>query len=178
MHAVAPSGPDPLPAAPPVILRPAKPEDEPFERLAYAASRAFEMERAGWPEQERGAFLDSQFALQRRHYITAYPGVEFLIIVIGGADAGRLVVHRGERVTELMDIVLLPAWRGRGLGTALVRRYMDETAARGGVMRLWVEGFNPALRLYTRLGFRHVSDHGPHRELIWERQDAAGEREL
>jgi predicted GNAT family acetyltransferase len=54
----------------------------------------------------------------------------------------------------------------RGLGTTLLRNLQSEAAAAGKPLRIHVERFNPALRLYERLGFpadrgsRRLSVHG------------------
>ena len=74
--------------------------------------------------------------------------------------------NRGERCfrtddeLRIVDIALLPQWCNRGIGSALVTALQGEAAAAGKPLRIHVERFNPALRLYERLGFRQIEDGG------------------
>ena len=63
-----------------------------------------------------------------------------------------------------MDIALLPEYCNRGIGTTLLRGLQTEAAAAGRLLRIHVERFNPALRLYARLGFRQIDDRGSGKE--------------
>ena len=151
-----------------VVLRPVTAADRALLLEIYASSRAPELAVVLWTAEEKAAFLRQQFDCQDQHYRTAYEGAEFSVIVLNGTDAGRLIVHRGPEILQLMDITLLEAWRGQGTGTGLIRQLMEEAAASGKTMRLWVEEDNPAWRLYARLGFvRTGEEFGPHRELAW-----------
>jgi GNAT superfamily N-acetyltransferase len=150
-----------------VTLRPAAEADGDFLRRVYASSRSMEMAAVPWTGEEQAEFLRGQYELQDRHYRTAYEGAEFSIVVINGHDAGRLIVHRGPKVTEIMDLTLLEAFRGRGIGSGIIRGLMDEAARTGNSLRLWVEQFNPARRLYDRMGFIRAGDHGIHMEFVW-----------
>jgi ribosomal protein S18 acetylase RimI-like enzyme len=66
-----------------------------------------------------------------------------------------------------MDITLLPEHRGSGLGTALLRELMAEGEAAGKPVTIHVEVYNPAMRLYQRLGFRQIADRGVYHLLEW-----------
>ena len=73
---------------------------------------------------------------------------------------GRLYVDRWPREVRIVDISLLPEHRGRGLGGALLAAVFAEADAAGKPVSIHVERFNPALRLYTRLGFAFREDKG------------------
>jgi ribosomal protein S18 acetylase RimI-like enzyme len=63
----------------------------------------------------------------------------------------------GPTVPELSVAVVEEA-RGRGIGTGLLRALLDRAREeRVSVVSLSVEGDNPALRLYERLGFANVA---------------------
>ena len=66
-----------------------------------------------------------------------------------------------------MDIALLPAYRNAGIGSALLHALMAEAAQAGKPVRIHVEKQNPALRLYTRLGFVPIADRGVYWFLEW-----------
>ena len=111
--------------------------------------------------------MPAGFRAQHDHYHRHYAGASFDVIEIDGEAAGRLYVARGESEARIVDVALLPAWRGQGVGTALLRGLMDEAAAAGKFVTIHVEQTNPAMRLYLRLGFEPVADHGIHRLLRW-----------
>lgn len=73
-----------------------------------------------------------------------------------------------------MDIALIPGARGHGVGTLLLGRILDEGRAAQKMVTIHVEKFNPALRLYERLGFRAVEDRGAYWFLQWEPETPAG----
>lgn len=63
-----------------------------------------------------------------------------------------------ERIPE-MSIAVQPGQRGQGVGTALLEGLVAQArAGRRPALSLSVEGDNPAVRLYRRLGFRVVGD--------------------
>jgi ribosomal protein S18 acetylase RimI-like enzyme len=120
-----------------------------------------------WPREQIEEFVRSQFELQHREYRRNYPDASFEVLTVDGADAGRLYVRRTGRAVHVIDIALLPEFRGRGVGTALLQELMDEAAAAGKVASIWVEGTNRALSLYGRLGFRRVEDQGIYLLMEW-----------
>jgi ribosomal protein S18 acetylase RimI-like enzyme len=84
----------------------------------------------------------------------------FAIIQHAGEAAGRLYLARWASEYRIVDIALLPAFRGRGLGTAILNVIIAEATGHGLPVSIHVERFNPALRLYERLGFEFVSEYG------------------
>jgi ribosomal protein S18 acetylase RimI-like enzyme len=62
-----------------------------------------------------------------------------------------------------MEIGLVAAARGKGIGTKLLQGVLDE----GRPVTIHVERHNPALRLYLRLGFQIVADLGVYLQLRW-----------
>lgn len=144
-----------------VSLRPVTSEDEGFLRLVYAEGRREELAQVAWPEGALEAFVSQQFAAQSAHYTEAnYPGAEYSVIELDGEPVGRLYVHRGGSEIRVMEIGLMPAARGRGIGTGLLQGILDEGQATGRMVSMHVEKFNPALRLYERLGFQIAGDRG------------------
>ena len=150
-------------AAQGMALRPEAEDDLPFLRRLYVSTRWEELRPAPWSDEQKLAFLSSQFQMQRLHYTTHYLGREFLVIERQGEPIGRLYLDRGsEHDLRVVDIAFLPEHRGKGYGTALLGAALQEAAAGGKVASIHVEEFNPARRLYDRLGFRPVSTQGPY----------------
>lgn len=144
--------------------------DAEFLFAVYASTRTEELAQVGWTDTQRESFLRMQFDAQRRCYEGDYPGAEFQIILVDGQPAGRLYVQRLEQEIRIMDLALLPEFRGRGIGTGLLRGILAEGSQIGQRVSIHVEIFNPARRLYERLGFRQVATHGVY--LLLERAPA------
>jgi GNAT superfamily N-acetyltransferase len=113
-----------------------------------------------WTPEQKAAFLEQQFAAQDRHYRERYEGATLDVIEVDGAAAGRLYVARWEREIRVMDIALLPEFRGRGIGSRLLRGIIEEAEGARCAVSIHVERMNPALSLYERLGFRLREDKG------------------
>ena len=77
-------------------------------------------------------------------------------------------MDRSGGVLHIVDQALMPRWRNRGLGTAIMTALMQEAAANGLPLRLSVmSGNNAAIRLYRRLGFVPVSTEPPSIGMEW-----------
>jgi ribosomal protein S18 acetylase RimI-like enzyme len=139
-------------------LRPASSDDREFLFRLYASTRADEIAALGWPAAQQEAFLRMQFNAQQKWYETAYPGAEYQIIEMERQPIGRMIVLRGPGAWQLMDISLIPEYRGRGIGGELIRDLIRDCAQLGGVIKLQVLRVNPAVRLYERLGFINTGE--------------------
>ncbi len=157
----------PLEWADQLRFRPIQEQDEEFLFLLYASTRAEELAQTQWNDAQKAEFLRMQFQAQHRHYLSHFAGAEFLLILRDAEPIGRLYVERRPAEVRLIDIALLPDWRSRGLGGALMRDLMGDARNQRLPVRLHVEKFNPALRLYERLGFRPLEDLGVHLLMEW-----------
>ena len=159
----------------PVTLRPATADDEPCLRRLYATTRENELSLVAWTDDQKTAFVDMQFAAQAQYYREHYPNTSFDVIVLDDRSVGRLYVARWTDEIRIVDIALLPEFCGRGIGSSLVRQLQQEVLAARKPLRIHVERFNPALRLYERLGFRAIEDKGVYLFLEW--REGEGDRE-
>jgi ribosomal protein S18 acetylase RimI-like enzyme len=149
--------------APRPTLRPVTPADEPFLFALYATTRADEMAAWGLPDAQRESILKLQFVAQQRDYAVRFPTGDHRLVLLDDAPVGRLWVARDETATHLLDVSLLPAYRGRGIGTYLLQRLLAEAAERRRPFRLMVLKVNvQALRLYQRLGLAITADAEPY----------------
>jgi len=151
-----------------ITLRPRRDDDGVFLRDLYIAMRWRELAQTGWPDETKAAFLMQQFDLQTRHYDAHYPGAAWTIIEQDGKPIGRLYLQRSGNDLRLIDIVLLEACRGQGLGTRLIEAVQQEAKELGTVsLSLHVEQGSAALPLYQRLGFAITEDCGVHYRMDW-----------
>ena len=160
-------------AAPTVHLRPAVSTDEEFLFRVYASTRTEELSIVRWTEAQKEAFLRQQFEAQTAYWKEHYAGVERSVVEVDGVPAGRFYVQRWVMEIRLVDVALLPAFRHRGVGTALLRRLFAEGAARGIPVTIHVEIFNPARALYERLGFESCGEQGVYVLMAWRPPAAA-----
>lgn len=149
--------------APRVELRPATDADRPFLAAVYASTREQELAAVPFTPEQRQAFLDHQFAAQSHHYAEHYRDASYDVIEVDGMPAGRLIVGRWPRELRIVDVALLPDFRGRGVGTRLLTPLLAEADARDVPTTIHVEQQNPAQRLYRRLGFLPMEEVGPYR---------------
>lgn len=141
--------------------------DEAFLRRLYAEVRAPEIALTGWDAASADAFLRMQFDAQHAHYQQHYPGARFDIVEHDGVPVGRLYVARGAHEIRVIDISLLAAWRGQGIGATLLGALLDEARLDGRSVTIHVEQHNPALSLYARLGFTHIDTNGLYLLMAW-----------
>jgi len=148
-----------------IILRPAQTDDEAFLYQLYESTRKEEVSAFGWDVAQQETFLKFQFTAQRSHYEMAYPAATHTIILVNDQPAGRILVFRAEQEIHLVDIALLPEYRGHGIGAELIGGLIEEAAAKGVPLKLHVEKHNRAARLYDRLGFTVIADTGVYYEM-------------
>lgn len=149
-------------------LRPAGDSDLPALRAIFASTRADELALAGWPDVVVQKFVAEQFEFQHRHFTAAYPDAGFLLIESGADPIGRVYwrsATAGDPVPfdQLIDVALLPVWRGQGIGSALIEALIDDARERGCGVELQVMITNRgARRLYERLGFATIEAGSSH----------------
>ncbi|HDS1679054.1 TPA: GNAT family N-acetyltransferase [Pseudomonas putida] len=143
-----------------VTLRALQSDDMAFIERLYAETRAEEMSRSGWPAEQVATFLSQQFHTQHAYYQAHYSGAEFLVIAHEGKAIGRLYRFWGPAKVNLIDIALVAEYQKQGIGSALVDEMVRRADAEGLLVELFVETYNPAQRLYSRLGFAVINQSG------------------
>ncbi len=143
-----------------VGLRAVAEADREFLLSVYASTREAELARVAWPAGGKEAFLRQQFEAQDTYWREQRPEAVFQVIEVGGEPAGRLYVDAQPDEVRIVDIALLPGFRGRGIGTALLREIIERAEADRIPVTIHVEQQNPARSLYQRLGFERVETHG------------------
>jgi GNAT superfamily N-acetyltransferase len=150
-----------------VSCRPSAESDLRFLAAVYASTRTEEVASTGWPLEMQQQFLAHQADAQHRHYQRHYPDAEWLVVERGGNDIGRLFLEEWPSQIRLIDISLLPEARGGGIGGAILADLMEMAVAAGKALTIHVERNNPAMRLYLRLGFAKIDEHGIYDLMEW-----------
>jgi ribosomal protein S18 acetylase RimI-like enzyme len=149
-------------------LRAAVASDREFLFRVYASTRHDELARTGWTPEQLDAFLRFQFEAQDRHYRQHFADATYDVITIGQLDAGRLYLLRTPQEHKIIDIALLPEFRGLGAGRLILQRILDDAQDAEVPVTIHVEHTNPARRLYARLGFRQIGDTGVYALMRWQ----------
>ncbi len=156
-----------------ISYRVATDDDLPFVAMVYASTRLEELAMVDWTDEVRGQFLAHQHDAQHRHYRAHYPEAEWLVVERGGEPVGRLYIEEWSREYRIIDISLLPEHRGSGTGSAILNDILDQARAAGKGVSIHVERNNPAMRLYVRLGFVKIDEHGVYDLMDWRPQESA-----
>jgi len=145
-----------------IKLRPVSADDYDFLVALYGSTRAEEMAMVPWTTEQQETFIRLQFAAQQDHYAKKYPTASHDVIVCDDRPVGHLYVARLDQEIRIVDITLMPAERNAGIGSRLLEQLLDEANGSGKITSIYVEEFNPSLRLFERLGFSPSEQHGIH----------------
>ncbi|MFN0112652.1 MAG: GNAT family N-acetyltransferase [Blastocatellia bacterium] len=157
-----------------IKLRPAVAEDEDFLVAVYGSTREQELAMVPWTAEQKEAFVRSQLTAQLRHYQTEYPNAEYSIILFEDQPVGRLYVDRRATEVRIMDITLLPAFRGKGISSPLIRRLKDEASAVAKELSINLDklSLSQSHLVFERLGFKAVDpvddDKSFHILYVWQ----------
>jgi len=157
-----------LPTGGMVGLRPVTPEDDEFLLRVYAGTREQELAEVPWTDEQKIEFLRWQFNMQRQEYDANYRNRQYDVILVDEQPAGRIWISRDDQI-RLLDIALLEKFQNRGVGTALLKRLIDEAARAKKPLRHMVFMLNTdAKRFYERLGFAVFEEVGAYLHMEWQ----------
>jgi len=146
-----------------VTFRPIVEDDREFLYRVYASTREEELAQTDWTAEQTEAFLRMQFQAQHDYYQQNWPDARYDVILQDGEPIGRLYVDRRPAEIRIMDVALLTAHRGGGIGGQIMQDLLQEGCASGRPVNIHVLKTNmKAQRFYHRLGFREVADVGGH----------------
>ena len=148
-----------------IDLRPAGEGDRALVATLYATTRAEELRQVDWSDAQKRVFTDWQSQQQEAHYGLHYPAAERLLVE-KGEPIGRIYVDTTSAEVRLMEVTLLPAWRNQGIGTRLTRLLLEYADRLRLPASLHVEPFNPAKRMYQRMGFGVVEVRGVYEYML------------
>lgn len=120
-----------------------------------------------WDAAQKRLFAAHQFDAQTKYYQEKHPDAAHDIILCDDEPASRLYVNRGEEHIAILDITVLVEYRMKGIGTALIGALKDEAARTNRSLRIYVEPFNSAQKLFGELGFEAVPDDGVNLRFEW-----------
>lgn len=144
--------------------------DIPFLKKIYFSTREEELKQVNhWTESMKEVFLTHQFDAQHEYYQKNYVDANFLVIEKDKEIIGRLYYKEGfEGTIRIIDIAILPKFQNQGLGTSILKDVIEHAKVIEQPITIHVETFNPAMKLYKRLGFQKISEtNGVYHLLQW-----------
>jgi ribosomal protein S18 acetylase RimI-like enzyme len=106
------------------------------------------------------------------HYNSLAPASDDRLVLLDNESIGRMIVLQMREEIRLADLAILPQYRRRGIGSALIGQLQTESTMSKRPVRLQVARFDRALRLYQRLGFYKIDVEGPYLHLEWSSKRA------
>ena len=155
-------------AAGPIRLRPERAEDQAFRFGLFCRSRPDEWSALPIDPALLQGLMQHQFRAQTVSYRRQFPSAACDIIEHAGEPVGRIVTDRPGSQIHIVDQAIMPAYRNRGIGTAVMRALMSDAAASGIPVRLKAASSNdPSMRLYRRLGFVVREETPTYLDMVW-----------
>ena len=136
-----------------IAFRPCESRDGDFLFALFTGVRAGDFAALNWTPEQLEPLLRVQFALQSQSYAATFPRAVHEIICLAEQPVGRMVTEETGQAVHLVDIALIPACRGRGVGSAALRKLQMQCARLRKPLTLQVARNNRAIQLYERLGF-------------------------
>ena len=123
---------------------------------------AREIHHRGYREIVERQYLRWDDAQQDRFFEDDWDPAIYEIVLCDGIPCGRIsVVERGGAIV-VRDIIILPEYQNRGIGTFVLREVLEQARTRSLPVRLGTHRLNRALQFYLRLGFRETGQTPSH----------------
>ncbi|MFJ7669418.1 GNAT family N-acetyltransferase [Lysinibacillus sp. NPDC097195] len=148
-------------------------EDEAFLYKVYRSTRNHEVALWGWTVDQKQLFLAMQWRSQQASYNRQFSKASHSLIVVDKQFVGRLLIEEMADYHHLIDISILPAFQGKGIGSCIIAELLQ--TAREGNKAVVLQAFhtNPARGLYERLGFQVVSGDELYLKMRWQYQKSS-----
>lgn len=148
-------------------LRPVIEADKSFLYRLFSETRSQALGAGEWDARLRDQVLRQQYEAHEHYYARMSGELDDHVICLDEISIGRMMVLRLPHAIHLSSIELLPAYRGAGWGTTLVKGLQEEAAYDGKPLHLQVDKQSPAIKFYSRLGFLRLSGTQTHEHLAW-----------
>ncbi len=148
---------------PALSRRPAWESDTSFAREVHhrAYREVVEQQFGSWVEEQQDRFFEGDWNMPAFEIVLSY-----------GIACGYVCIEDRADEIYVRELVLLPAYQGRRIGSSLLREVMKRARTRRVPIRLGTFPKNRARHLYRKLGFREIGQTELHILLEWRSDDA------
>ncbi len=154
-----------------VRMRSSVAEDSGFLLELYASASQDELDTIGWNLASQRTFVIMQAQTREWDLLRRHPHLDRLTICVDDVPVGRMLVDISETVVHLVDVCLLPAWRGRGIGTRLVQDMLEEAVIAQLPVKVRVPKDSRVAAACERVNFTDPLDCGTEWLLTWTPPD-------
>lgn len=152
--------------------------DELFLFALYSTTRQAELANVPWNEEQKQAFLKMQFQAQNQHYTTKFPNASFLLLSIDDQPVGRLYTAEFEDEIRILDLTLAPDFRNKKIGSQLLEEILQDAQSKNKSVQIYLEDFNQAKNLFSRLGFEVAAEEGFYQLWRWSANITSSEKAI
>jgi ribosomal protein S18 acetylase RimI-like enzyme len=142
-----------------IQLKPRTESDSEFFAELFGEIKNSELLLDNLPEPIKHQLLWMQFSSFDRQMNMEYPENIDYLITCHSEKAGRLLLHKDENSIRVLNISLRNNFRNRGIGSSLLKDIIGEANKTHKSIHLEVDKINPAMNLYSRLGFKVVHEN-------------------
>lgn len=141
-----------------ITRRPPSDSDTDFAREAHhkAYHDVVVRQFGAWDESVQDSFFNKDWSSS-----------EHEILLYNGAPCGYVSVEEYPDYMHVRELVVLPEYQGRGIGSSFLRRVLGQAKARQVPVKLGVLRENRAANLYLRLGFQEYDRTDTHIMMQW-----------
>ena len=150
-----------------ITTRPSVAEDSAFMLELYASTSKDVLDDLGWSIGGQRTFVIMQAQAEEWNRARLYPGMDRLTICVDEMPVGRLLVCLRNNILHMVDLSLLPRFRGLGIGTQLMGEIIEEARNARVPVKVRVRKDSSGVRFVERLGFSTPTDLGAFVELTW-----------
>jgi ribosomal protein S18 acetylase RimI-like enzyme len=152
-----------------LTLRPARTEDQEFLYRLFCAVHSEKLQLVPLSAEEKKRLVELMYQGFTQHYNSLALASDDRLVLLNNESIGRMILLQMREEIRLADLAILPQYRQRGIGSALIGQLQTESMMSKRPVRLQVARFDRALRLYQRLGFYKIDAVGPYLHLEWSR---------
>lgn len=150
-----------------LTLRPARTDDEEFLYRLFYSVYLEKLQLVPMSAAEKKTLVELTYQGFTRHYNSLVPASDDRLVLLDNESIGRMILLQVPGEIRLADLAILPQYRCRGIGSALIGQLQAESTMSKRPVRLQVARFDRALKLYRRLGFYKIDVAGPYLHLEW-----------
>ena len=150
-----------------ITTRPSVAEDSAFMLELYASNSKQQLDDLGWSIGSQRTFVIMEAQAEEYHRARQYPGMDRLTICVDDMPVGRLLVCLRHNILHLVDLSLLPRYRGLGIGTQLMGEIIGEARNARVPIKVRVNRDSGTVRFVERLGFGSPTELGRQIEYTW-----------
>jgi ribosomal protein S18 acetylase RimI-like enzyme len=130
--------------------------DSEFFMELFSEIKGSELLLHSWPPTIREQLLSMQYRGFMKSIQEEYPNHEDFLILFQSKMAGRLQIEKNDSFFRIINISLMPDFRGKGIGSYILKNILKEANLRQIPVELDVDVSNPAFFVYQNLGFNII----------------------